>query len=257
MVDLQTLLDDQFRFILAALILIVGIVAGYLIGRVNERLLTRLGVGEAIEGTSLERTAREFGTSSVTVLARATSWIVYFIALVLALDFANIVSMGFIGRWVAIILPRIVLAILALLIGIVAGDKAELMVSERLRGVKVPEITIVPRVVKTSIVFIALLVALGQLGVATGALLLLFAAYTIALIVFSAVALRFLLASAAAGVYLLLNEPYSIGDSIAVSDQRGIVQEVDLFVTHVETEDAEYVVPNHLVLRDGVAIMRN
>lgn len=257
MVETPSLLDEQLRYIVAALILIVGIVAGYLLGRVNERLLSRLGVGDAIEGTSIERTAREFGTSSVAVLARITSWIVYFIAAVLALDFANIVPMGFIGRWVALILPRILLAVVALLVGIVAGDKAELVVSERLRGVKVPEISIVPRVVKISIVFIALLVALGQLGVATGALLLLFAAYTVALIVFSAVALRFLLASAAAGVYLLLNEPYSIGDRIAVSDRQGIVQEVDLFVTHVETDDAEYVVPNHLVLRDGVAIVRD
>lgn len=257
MVDLPSLFDEQLRFILAAAILIVGLIAGYILGRVNERLLRRLGVGDAIEGTSIERTAREFGTSSVAILARITSWVVYFIAAVLALDFANVVSMGFIGMWVAIILPRILLAVIALLIGIVAGDKAELFVSERLRGVKVPEITIVPRAVKISIVFIALLVALGQLGVATGALLLLFAAYTIAVIVFSAVAMRFLLASGAAGVYLLLNEPYSIGDRVAIDDQQGIVQEVDLFVTHVEADDAEYIVPNHLIMRDGVAIVRD
>lgn len=255
MVDLPSLFNEQLRYILAAAILIAGLIAGYILGRVNERLLRRLGVGEAIEGTSIERTAREFGTSSVAILARSTSWVVYFIAAVLALDFANVVSMGFIGMWVAIILPRILLAVIALLLGIVAGDKAELLVSERLRGVKVPEISIVPRAVKISIVFIALLVALGQLGVATGALLLLFAAYTIAVIVFSAVAMRFLLSSGAAGVYLLLNEPYSIGDRVAIDDQHGIVQEVDLFVTHVEADDAEYIVPNHLILRDGVAII--
>ena len=257
MVEPTSIFTEQLRYILAAVIVIIGLVAGYLLGRLNERLLSRLGVGDAIEGTSIERTARDFGTSSVAALARITSWVVYFIAIVLALDFANIVSMRFIGRLVALILPQILLAILALLVGIVAGDKAELMVSERLRGVKVPEISIVPRVVKISIVFIAILVALGQLGVATGALLLLFGAYTLALIVFSAVALRFLLASGAAGVYLLLNEPYSIGDRVAITDQEGIVQEVDLFVTHVEANDVEYVVPNHLVLRDGVAILRD
>lgn len=256
MVEWPHLVYDQFRFMFAAAVFIVGLVGGYLIGRLNERLLTRLGIGETLEGTSLERTARNFGTSSVTVLARITSWAVYFVAAILALDIASVVSTRVIGHWIAAFLPRFLLAIAAILIGIVAGDKAELLVSERLRGVKVPEISIVPRIVKFSIVFIALLVALGQLGVATGALLLLFAAYTLAVIVFSAVALRFLLASAAAGVYLLLHEPYSIGDRVVVADREGIVQEVDLFATHVENEETEYIVPNHLVMRDGVALVR-
>lgn len=252
-----TLLQDQFRYIVAAAIVILGLLAGYLLGRLNKRVLTSLGVGDAVEGTSIERTARNFGTSSVDVLARVTAWVVYLVAFVLALDFASVVSTQSIGLWIASFLPRILLAIVALLVGIVAGDKAELLVSERLRGVKVPEISIVPRVIKVSIVFIALLVALGQLGVATGALLLLFAAYTLAVIVFSAVALRFLLASAAAGVYLLLNEPYSIGDQVSIADREGVVQEVDLFVTHVEGQGTEYIIPNHLVMRDGVALVRD
>lgn len=257
MVTWQSIFEAQFRYIVAAGIFIVGLVAGHILGRVNERLLSRLGVGSAVEGTSIERTARNFGTSLVTALARLTAWAVYFVALLLALDFAGVVSMNLLGAWVAMVFPRILLAAIALIVGIVAGDKAELLVSERLRGVKVPEITIVPRAIKISIVFIALLVALGQLGVATGALLLLFAAYTLAIIVFSAVATRFLLASAAAGVYLLLHEPYSIGDRINIGDHEGIVQEVDLFATHVEADGTEYIVPNHLVMRDGVALVRD
>lgn len=256
MVEWQSFVDAQFRYIAAAAVFLAGIVGGYFLGRVNERLLTRLGVGEAVEGTSLERTARNIGSSSVKILAQISSWVVYFVGIVLALDIAGVVSTRLIGLWIAAYMPRFLLAIVALLVGIIAGDKAELLVSERLRGVKVPEISIVPRAVKLSIVFIALLVALGQLGVATGALLLLFAAYTVAVIVFSAVAMRFLLASGAAGVYLLLNEPYSIGDRVEIADRKGIVQEVDLFVTHVESDGREYVVPNHLVIRDGVALVR-
>lgn len=257
MVDWTQLLQAQFRYIVAIAIVLAGVIGGALIGRVNERLLTGLGIGDAVEGTSLERTARNFGTSSVNVLARITTWIVVLVAVVIALDFADILSMNLVGVWLAAFLPRIVLAAVALVVGIMAGDKAELLVGERLRGVKVPEISIVPRVTRISIVFVAFLVALGQLGVATGALLLLLAAYAIAIIVFSAVALRFLLASGAAGVYLLLNEPYSIGDEVSIDQHRGIVQEVDLFVTHVENDGTEYIVPNHLVMRDGVTLIRD
>ncbi|PSQ20023.1 mechanosensitive ion channel protein MscS, partial [Halobacteriales archaeon QS_9_67_17] len=65
-----------------------------------------------------------------------------------------------------------------------------------------------------------------------------------------------LLAAAAAGVYLLLTEPYAIGDEVKLDGHRGIVQEVDTFVTHIEAEGEEYVVPNDRVFRRGVIIVR-
>jgi small-conductance mechanosensitive channel len=43
---------------------------------------------------------------------------------------------------------------------------------------------------------------------------------------------------------------------VAIGDHEGIVQEVDVFVTHVEADDREYVVPNHLVFRRGVVLVR-
>jgi len=71
--------------------------------------------------------------------------------------------------------------------------------------------------------------------------------------VFAVVALWDFLRSGAAGVYLLLEQPYSIGDRVTIADSTGVVQEVDLFVTRIEDDDVEYVVPNRTVLREGVA----
>jgi small-conductance mechanosensitive channel len=136
------------------------------------------------------------------------------------------------------------------------SDKAELVVSERLRSVKVPEISVLPKAVKYTIVFVALLVALSQVGIAVDALLVLLLAYVAAIILFTAVATRHLLTSAAAGIYLLLKQPYGIGDRVAIGEHEGIVQEVDVFVTRVESDDREYVLPNHLVFRRGVVLVR-
>jgi small-conductance mechanosensitive channel len=77
-------------------------------------------------------------------------------------------------------------------------------------------------------------------------------AYALALIVFTAIATQELLASGAVGVYLLLTEPYSIGDEVAVAGQQGIVQEVDLFVTRIDTDGEEHIIPNRTVLREGI-----
>lgn len=250
--DVQTLVTQDVDYLLAIGVLVVGAVAGYLVGRVNARLLRAVGVPEAVEGTSVERTARRFGTSIVAILVRLTSLFIYVVAILLALAVTDLVNLR--ALWYRLVgyVPAVVFAVAVLVFGVLVGDKAEVVVSERLRGVKVPEIGIIPLIVRYGIVFIAALVALGQLGVATLPLVLVFAAATLALIVFVAVATRDLLRSAAAGVYILLNQPYGIGDRVRIGETSGIVQELDVFATYIEDDGAEHVVPNAHVFEYGV-----
>jgi small-conductance mechanosensitive channel len=255
-VDFSPVLDADFRYVLAAVVLLTGVALGYLVGRVNERVLLALGVDDAVEGTSVERMARDVGSSTVSLVARLTSWIVYAFSVLVALEVAQLTVQGAVWYPIVGFLPSVVVAIVVLFVGVLAGDKAELLVSERLRSVKVPELSVVPKVVKYSVLYVAALVALAQVGVAVGALLVLLLAYVAALILFTAVAGHQLLRSAAAGVYLLLREPYGIGDRIAVGDHEGIVQEVDVFVTHIEDDSREYVLPNSLVFERGVVVVR-
>jgi small-conductance mechanosensitive channel len=70
------------------------------------------------------------------------------------------------------------------------------------------------------------------------------------------VAFKQMLASGAAGIYLLLHQPYGIGDEVRVGDTRGIVCEMDLFVTHVESDEEEVILPNDKVFERGVARIR-
>ena len=153
-------------------------------------------------------------------------------------------------------IPDLFIAILVFIVGFVVADKAELIVGERLRSVKLPEVGVIPRLVKYTIVFIAALVAFAQVGVAIGALLLLFGVYVVAVLVLSVVAFWDLLRSSAAGIYLLLNQPYGIGDEVRVGDDRGIVQEVDVFVTRIESDGEEYIIPNSRVFQEGVVRFR-
>jgi len=143
-----------------------------------------------------------------------------------------------------------------LIVGLVVGDKVELLIDERLRGVKLPQAGILPGIAKWSVVFIAVLIALGQIGVDTVALVVLLATYGFAIVLFGGLAFRDLLASGAAGFYLLLEQPYSIGDRVRIGDTDGVVQEVSVFVTHVESDGAEYVVPNRRAFTEGVVRIR-
>jgi small-conductance mechanosensitive channel len=65
------------------------------------------------------------------------------------------------------------------------------------------------------------------------------------------------IASSAAGVYLLLNQPYGIGDEIEIDGHRGIVQEVDVVATLIENDSEEFLVPNYRVLQSGIVRVRD
>ena len=241
---------------LGAIVAVAGVVLAVLLGGFTTRVLVRLGVPDAVEGTAFDRTVREFDTSTVDVLGSLVRLFVLGVTFLGVLSIANVtVAAGFWGRTVQF-LPQLFLALVILIVGVVVGDKVQLVIGERLTGVKLPEVGLFPRLAKFTVFYVAVLIALSQLGVATLALVVLLAAYLFAVVFLGGLALSDLLQSAAAGSYLLLEQPYAIGDEIVIGDHRGIVQEVNLFVTHIEDDGEEFVVPNSTVFESGVVRVR-
>lgn len=244
------------RLWLALGVLVLGIGLAWAVARVNIRLLESAGVPEAIEGTAFERAVREFGTSTVSILAQLSAWFIVILSIIVALTVADLPYVALFWSQSASFLPNLFVAVLIIIVGVVVGDKAELLLAERLRGVKLPEVGILPTLVKYSVIYVAIVVALDQVGVAILALVVLLAVYAVGLIVFGVVAGKDMLMSAAAGVYLLLNEPYGIGDEVRIGQERGIVQEVDVLVTRIESDGEEYIVPNNRVFTKGFVRIR-
>jgi small-conductance mechanosensitive channel len=253
----EVLATVPLRFWLAFGTLVVGVALGWLTRLLARRVLRRIGVPDAIEGTAFERTAREFGTSTVGILAAIVGYFVFGIAVFAAVAVAEIQYVAQFWNAVAGFLPQVFFAVIVLIFGVLLGDKVELVVSERFRGLKLPQVGVLPLMAKYSVFYLAVLIALGQVGVATGALIVLLAAYVFAIVFLGGLAFRHLLSAGAVGAYLLLNQPYTIGDEIRVGDVRGIVQEMDLFVTHVEADGEEYVVPNSKVFTEGFVRVRS
>jgi small-conductance mechanosensitive channel len=254
---IRTLFSERGVVAVAVGILLCGALGGYLAWRGTRRLLVQQGVDEAVEGTLFERSVQNVGFSTVGLLAMLAAAAVYIVSILLALNVTQLVDSQFFWTRFTDLLPRLFIAALAVILGLVLGDKAKLEISDRLKSVKLPEVSIIPEIVKYSIFFIAGLIALGQLGVATTALLILLAVYTFGLVFLAGMALQDLLTAAAAGTYLLLSQPYSIGDEVKIDDTRGIVQEIDMFVTRVESDGEEYIIPNHRVFKSGIVRIRS
>lgn len=244
------------RVWLALGVLVIGVTLGYVTSLLLTRLLERFGVPDTIEGTSFERTARDFGTSTVVIISRLARYFVFGLAVLVALSLVGLNYVDELGSAIASFFPQLFVAVLILIVGLVVADKVELFVAELLRGVKLERVDVIPLAAKYSVLFLAALIALSQVGVATGALIVLLGAYFFAAIVLTVVAFKQMLASGAAGIYLLLHQPYGIGDEIRVGENRGIVSEMDLFVTHIESDDEELILPNHKVFERGIARIR-
>ncbi|PSP75249.1 mechanosensitive ion channel protein MscS [Halobacteriales archaeon QS_3_64_16] len=244
------------NIVFAVVILLIGVLVGYLVGDGTRRLLTAAGIGEAVEGTAFERTASRLGTSTVTLLSQLAVVFVLGVTLLVALNVARLLNARLFWTELTTFLPQLFVAALTIILGLIVADKAEVDINERLRGVKLPEVNLVALFAKYSILYVAGLIALSQLGVATSALVVLLGAYAFAVVFLGGLAGKDLLASGAAGVYLLLNQPYSIGDEIEIDGHRGIVQEVDVIATRIESDSEEFLIPNHRVLQSGIVRVR-
>ncbi|AXR77840.1 mechanosensitive ion channel domain-containing protein [Natrarchaeobaculum sulfurireducens] len=241
----QTLIDEPA--VIAMAVLVLGLVVGYLVGRLNKELLSASGVPETVEGTPFERTAQSIGTSTVEIVARLSSWFIYGIAVLTAIHIAQLLDTDAFWFRVTEFIPQVFIAVLILILGFIIADKSELVVSEYLRGVKLPDVSVLPRLVKYSVLYVAFVLALGQIGVYVLPLVVLLAIFAAGAIVVGAIAFKDFLVSSAAGIYLLLEQPYGIGDRVQIGQQSGIVQEVDLLVTKIEDDSEEYIVPNRKV----------
>ena len=253
----ERLLTEQFRLFLSIAVLILAFIAGLLVRRYVSRLLHGFDVPEAVEGTPFERYAQRLGTSTVGLLSNLSGLFILVVGAIIAVRIAEAVPPELLSQGVTNFLRQVFIAVVVLIVGFISGDKAELYFRDQLKGVKVPEINVLPRLVKYSIFYVAALIALDQLGVATTALLVLLAAYAFGVFFIGGLATKDLLMSASAGVYLLLTEPYAIGDRVEVDGHRGIVQEVDTFATRIESNGEEYIIPNHRVFKDGIVVVRD
>ena len=112
--------------------------------------------------------------------------------------------------------------------------------------------TLVPllaTVIRYSLVFSTFMAVLPILGIPVASFLVLLSGAALAI----GLALQGTLANVASGFVLLILRPFNLGDFVAVSDQKGKIVEIGLFVTTLTTLEYRVVtVPNTAVLASTI-----
>jgi small conductance mechanosensitive channel len=99
-------------------------------------------------------------------------------------------------------------------------------------------------------VAITIVLLLGTLGVSAAGLLTLIGAVGLAF----SLAMQDILKNFFSGVYLLLERPFRVGDTIRVKEQQGVVENIGVRTTLLRTADnVQVLVPNAIVFAEVVA----
>jgi small conductance mechanosensitive channel len=108
---------------------------------------------------------------------------------------------------------------------------------------------LVGNILQTLVVALGLLPLAGVLGVDWTALVTVLGAVGLGL----SLAMQDLLKNVVAGIYILLEHPFKIGDRISVKDATGVVRSIELRTTILSADDGlQMVVPNNVVLNEIV-----
>lgn len=109
--------------------------------------------------------------------------------------------------------------------------------------------TLLGNLAQVAIIFLGVVFILPSFGVDWAGLLTLVGAAGLAI----SLSMQDLLKNVIAGVYLLMEQPFRIGERITVRDATGTVQGIELRTTVLRTdEDLQVVVPNSMVLTEIV-----
>jgi small conductance mechanosensitive channel len=149
--------------------------------------------------------------------------------------------------WTAAFLPRLVAAVLILVIGTIVArwvSRAVYDISRRTTHIDPTLRPVLASMIRYAVLILVLIVALSQVGIQTASLLAVVGAAGLAI----GLALQGTLSNFAAGLMLLWLRPFRIGDFIEVGAIAGTVREMGLFACHLETFDGMFLfAPNSAI----------
>ena len=149
---------------------------------------------------------------------------------------------------------NIVAALLILIIGKWVAKLVARIIEELMTKSKVEKTlsSFTKNIVYYAILIFVIIAALGQLGVQTNSFVALIGAAGLAV----GLALQGSLANFAAGVMLILFEPFKAGDVIEAAGATGSVDEIQIFNTILITSDnKKVIIPNAKLTSDKITIL--
>ncbi len=157
------------NLVIALVILLVGWIIGALLGRVVAQVVRSLKVDDALRKAGVEDMLQKGGMllDSGHFVGSLVKWFIIIVFLVAALDVLQLNQVtNFLQEVVLLYLPRVIVAVLILLVSAVIGDLLQRAVTTSAKTAEVKHAALLGKVAKWAIWIFAILAALSQLEIA-------------------------------------------------------------------------------------------
>ncbi len=151
------------------------------------------------------------------------------------------------------LIPAITALLLLFLVFVIAGW-AKRLTKRALERTKV-DVTLTKffsNMARYTVLIVGLIAVLGQVGIETASFAAILAAAGFAI----GMAFQGTLSNFSAGIMLLFFRPFKVGDLVSVNGATGVVDEIELFTTHLNTPDNKrIIVPNGAIFGSTIENM--
>ncbi|MFQ6106297.1 MAG: mechanosensitive ion channel domain-containing protein [Thermoplasmata archaeon] len=254
-----------WEFVIIGLIFAIAIlIIGYIVSKVVKwlvvKLLYRLRFDELFRETGLVETVRSVGFRGLPdILGLLVFWFVFLFFIAMALNF---LKFDVIAQFVTLIieyLPRVFGAVLVALGGLWLGTWLSKRIEQPMKEADVPltaETT--ATLVKWLVIFIAVVMALGLIGVDTTLLVwtftVLIGALGLALAISFGIGGKEVAANVSA--YASVSKALKVGDQIMVNEHSGVVLLVGRYGTILKTDKGEQVTIPNSILANSIIVKK-
>lgn len=181
----QRLLAFAPTFLSALLVLIIGLIISTLLGELARKIVTLARIDKFADNIGLTKELRNLGLKvNFAALAEwLVKWFFYIVTIFTVVDILNIEQLSSFLERLVLYLPNVLVAILILVVGLIAGRLLKNIVEGALESSAVAEriSSFLGNLAKWSVFVFALMAALVQLGVAEGLIQILFTGFVLML----------------------------------------------------------------------------
>lgn len=153
--------------IAALAVLIVGLYAGRVLGSVISKALDKAGVNVIIRKTIVGEYIEKSGIQLISLLDLIIRWFVYAVALMAAVNILNINFLTAFLRDALFYVPNLIAGIIILLVGLTAVDFIVEFIKTTTKELRIEYINAVTFVIRISLYFMILVMALDQFKIKT------------------------------------------------------------------------------------------
>lgn len=246
------------RFLGAIIILLIGLFVGRLVARLVTQVLRALRFDQIADRAEIDEFLANAGvrTDAATVVGELAKWFIYLIFFQVAASTLGFPQLTEILNQLIAFIPRVVVAIVILLLGALVANLLAGLVRGSLGTAQVGNANLLANIARYGVLAFAVVAALSQLEIAPAIVNTLWTALIGSVALAAALAFGLGARDAAGSIATsqLIKSDIQPGMQIGLEGQTGTVEQIGALYTTIRTGDGQYKVPNAELARSMVMV---